>query len=151
MRTLGYATHARAVIGFDHVGEDLPGLLRESDVVVNILPSTPATRGLLDGGALEACGRGKLFINVGRGTIVSEESLLAALERGWLRRAVLDVFAPEPLPESSALWGHPAVQVTPHISAVTYPDFTAELFVENLGRYVEGQPLKYTMDLDSGY
>lgn len=152
MRTVALATSGGPRDGFDEVCTDLPHVLRTSDVVVGVLPSTPQTRGLLDGGALEACGQGKLFINVGRGDVVSEASLLDALRPGGpLRRAVLDVFAVEPLPESSALWGHPRVQISPHIAAVTYPEDTAQLFVENLGLWLQGRPLKYVVDLDKGY
>merc|ERR1711972_560233 len=111
----------------------------------------PQTRGLLDKDVLSACGEGKLFINVGRGDVVSEQSLLDALAKGWLRGAVLDVFSPEPLPTESPLWKHPQVTITPHISAVTYSDDTAGLFVENLALWLEDKPLKYVVNLDKGY
>jgi len=151
MKTIGMGTRVREAEGFDEVITDLPEVLGRSDVIVNVLPSTAQTRGLLDDGGLKACGEGKVFINVGRGDVVSEASLLEALQQGWLRRAVLDVFAQEPLPSTSALWAHPAVRITPHIAAVTYPEDTAELFVKNLGLYLGGEPLLYKVDLDKGY
>lgn len=151
MRTLALASSARESADFDVVTADLDLVLGEADVVVNVLPSTPATRGLLDGGRLAACGQGKLLVNVGRGDVVSEAGLLEALQKGWLRRAVLDVFAAEPLPASSELWGHPQVQLSPHIAAVTYAEDTAELFVENLALWLEGRPLRFVVDLDRGY
>mmetsp|Transcript_39160 Transcript_39160/g.124485 ORF Transcript_39160/g.124485 Transcript_39160/m.124485 type:complete len:326 (-) Transcript_39160:149-1126(-) len=151
MQTVGFATWQRECEGFDSMSTDLDTVLGMADIIVSVLPSTKQTRGLLNGGKLEACGAGKLFINVGRGDVVSEESLLQALERGWLRRAVLDVFAVEPLPHSSPLWSHPAVHVTPHIAAVSYADDVASLFVENLGLWLEGKPLRFTVALDKGY
>jgi len=151
MQTLAFATAERQADGFHRITTDLDAVLREADVLVNVLPSTRKTRGLLDGGKLRVCGEGKVLINVGRGDVVSEESLLEALEAGWLRRAVLDVFATEPLPAASRLWSHPAVQLSPHIAAVTYPDDSAAVFVSNLARWVEGKPLSFAVDLDKGY
>lgn len=151
MRTLGFASFQRDVSYFNEVTVDLAYVLAEANVIVNVLPSTNNTRGLLDGDALMACGESKLFINVGRGDIISEESLLNALEKGWLRRAVLDVFAPEPLAIASPLWKHPSVIITPHVSAISYPDDVARLFVENLSSYLEGKPLRFKVDLDKGY
>lgn len=151
MRTLGFASKQREVAAFSEVSTELDFVLKNADVIVNVLPSTPKTRGLLDGNILQACGKGKLFINVGRGDVISEDSLINALEQGWLRRVVLDVFAFEPLPSSSRLWNQAAVHVSPHISAISYPDDVAQLFVENLSRWVEGKPLKYVADLDKGY
>lgn len=150
MRTLGYGTRVREVLGFDRVTTDLDEILDAADVIVNVLPSTTSTRGLLDG-RLHACGSGKLFINVGRGDVVSESCLLEALEVGWLRRVALDVFVEEPLPCTSRLWRHPAVQVTPHIAAITCADDVASLFVENLSLWMEGKPLRFVVDLDRGY
>jgi len=151
MKTIGFATKSREVSGFDAVTTDMSEVLCSSDVLVNVLPSTPNTRGLLDNGVLQSCGEGKMFINVGRGDVVAEESLLEALDKGWISRAVLDVFAVEPLPQSSKLWSHPCVQVTPHVSAVTFPEDAAEAFVENLALWLEDKPLKYIVDLDKGY
>ena len=86
--------------------DDATAVLRASDFLVNTLPSTPATRGLLSGDALQACacdarapGRPTIFINVGRGDIMDEASILNALESGWIDHAVLDVFPIEPLPK----------------------------------------------------
>ncbi len=88
-------------------------IARRCDYVVSVLPSTPATRGLLDGEALAPCrARRATLINVGRGDLLSEATILHALERGWLRHFVGDVFVPEPLPASSALWAHPQVPDT---------------------------------------
>jgi phosphoglycerate dehydrogenase-like enzyme len=82
----------------------------------------PLTRGLLDGEALSACAAKRpVLINVGRGDLLSESTVAHALDAGWLRHFVGDVYAPEPLVPTSPLWHHPHVTVTPHNSAVTQP------------------------------
>merc|ERR1739845_331619 len=100
----GFASRVRSVDGFDEVSTDVASVLGQADVVVSVLPSTPKTRGLLDNGVLKACGNDTLLINVGRGDLVSEDSIIEALDKGWIRRAVLDVFPVEPLPLTSPLW-----------------------------------------------
>merc|ERR1712203_612739 len=96
---------------------------------------------LLSGDVLKLC-NGAVFINVGRGDVIDDESLLRALEKGWISRAVLDVFVQEPLPDASPFWSHPKITITPHVSAPTLPNDAAHLFVENLERYVTGESLK---------
>eukprot|EP00240_Pyramimonas_obovata_P004421 CAMPEP_0118927060 /NCGR_PEP_ID=MMETSP1169-20130426/4624_1 /TAXON_ID=36882 /ORGANISM="Pyramimonas obovata, Strain CCMP722" /LENGTH=381 /DNA_ID=CAMNT_0006868751 /DNA_START=100 /DNA_END=1245 /DNA_ORIENTATION=- len=135
--------------------EQLPEFLAGCDYVVNTMPSTALTRGLLDrskGGApaLAAC-RGAVLINVGRGDVVEEASVVEALERGWLRHAVLDVFREEPLPQDSPLWTHPAVTVTPHSAAETFRADVVHAFVENLRRYRANEPLRHVLDWERGY
>ncbi|MCU0929640.1 MAG: glyoxylate/hydroxypyruvate reductase A [Burkholderiaceae bacterium] len=105
-----------------HAGADaLPALLAASDVVVNLLPLTPATRGLIDARFLGALPLGAGLVNLARGAHVVEADLLAALDGGRLRDAVLDVFAVEPLPAGHAFWRHPRVTVLPHAAALTDP------------------------------
>jgi phosphoglycerate dehydrogenase-like enzyme len=88
----------------------LDEFLAQCDVIIGVLPSTAATTGLLNGGKLRLCAERKpLLINIGRGTLVSEKDVLEALDSGWLRGAVLDVFSPEPLQKESLLWSHPNV------------------------------------------
>ena len=139
--------------------------MRRSDYVVNTLPSTSATRGLLDSGILaRACGgnvasmeslvppRGPpVLINVGRGDIVSESTLIDALSRGYLSHAVLDVFAVEPLPPSSTLWDHDKVTITPHVAAVSYAHDVAAVFITNLELWARGQPLQHVVNRQIGY
>mmetsp|Transcript_1733 Transcript_1733/g.3719 ORF Transcript_1733/g.3719 Transcript_1733/m.3719 type:complete len:320 (-) Transcript_1733:57-1016(-) len=151
MRTIGFASYERQVCGFDTVTTDLDLTLSQADIIVSVLPSTKKTRGLLDGGRLHACGADKLFINVGRGDIISEQGVLDALANGWLRGAVLDVFPEEPLPAESKLWKHQAVTATPHIAAVTHPDDAAKVFIENLELWMDGENLRFLVDLDKGY
>lgn len=148
MRTLALSDRPRG--NFDAVG-DLDAVLRESDVLVAALPSTRSTRGLLDGGRLAACGRRPLLINVGRGDLLSAASVVEALDAGSIREAVLDVFEAEPLEETSPLWAHRGVRVTPHVAALSLPGDVARAFAENLGRFREGQPLAHAVDWAKGY
>lgn len=135
------------------VDDDVARVLEESNYVVNMLPSTSETRGMLSGDRLQVCaGKKPCFINVGRGDICDEDSLLRALDNNWLSSAVLDVFPVEPLPASSSLWHHPRVHITPHVSALSLADDVAELFVANLLRLADDdQDLLYPVDWHRGY
>lgn len=110
----------------------LPEVLQSCDYVCNILPSTTATKNLLSGNVLE-CGRDKrpIFINVGRGDVIDEKSLIHALNEGWLSGAILDVFEVEPLPKESALWKMPQVVITPHTAAISFPEEVSLNFRHN--------------------
>jgi phosphoglycerate dehydrogenase-like enzyme len=135
-------------------GEDsLHRLLAASDVVVVTTPSTPETRGLIGAPELATMRTGAVLINVARGDIVDEDALIATLRAGHLRGAALDVFATEPLPADSALWGLDNVLVLPHVSATT-PRFwerEIELILDNLERYLAGRTLRNVVDPDAGY
>jgi len=126
-------------------------LLAGSDYVVNVLPSTPETVDLLSGDRLKACRDGAVLINIGRGDVVDETSLVRAVEKGWLSGAVLDVFPEEPLPEDSPLWDLPGVTITPHVAAVGFPKDMIDIFAANLVRYRAGEPLVYRVDWERGY
>ncbi|VVJ20283.1 D-3-phosphoglycerate dehydrogenase (EC [Amycolatopsis camponoti] len=135
------ASRARPADGVHGVAE-LPDLLPEADIVVLVLPDTPATRGLLDAKALAALPDDALVVNVGRGTAIDTDALLAETRTGRLR-AGLDVVDPEPLPADHPLWTVPGVVITPHIaggSASFYPR-AKKLAGEQLRRYVEGEEL----------
>jgi len=121
------------------------------DFLVNILPSTPATKGLLDDRDLLQELNGCVFINVGRGDVISESILLEALDKKWLRHAVLDVFIEEPLPQTSPLWERSEVTITPHVSGSTFAEDVVDCFKENLELYLKGLPLKYVLDWEKGY
>lgn len=125
-----------------HSVAELPGLLPAADIVVLVLPDTPATRGLLGAPELAALPDDALVVNVGRGTAVRTEALLAETASGRLR-AALDVTDPEPLPSDHPLWTTPGVVITPHIaggSASFYPR-AKKLAAEQLRRYVKGEEL----------
>jgi len=153
MRTVGFkrSVVGVSVPGFDSLHDEVEGVLEEADFVVNTLPSTKDTRGIMGGDTLKVCKRGPMLINVGRGDVIDEEDVIRALDEGWISEAVLDVFRIEPLPESSPLWTHPKVKITPHVSAVSLPGDVAEVFTENLELYVDGKGLKYEVKWEKGY
>ena len=142
---------------FDHIyTNDLDSLLAECDFVVNTLPSSPATKHLLSGDRLKsAAGKSPVFINVGRGSIIDEDSIMRAVDSNWISHAVLDVVEVEPLAADSKLWGNPKVTITPHISGgpvaeITYP-FVVDSFVANLKLLKEDKPLQLVVDYEKGY
>ena len=92
-----------------------------------------------------------VIINSGRGNIISENDIIKALDQGWIRYAILDVFRVEPLPEESPLWSRDDVLITPHISANTRGIDVVDLFVDNYLNYSEEKPLKYVINFDAGY
>eukprot|EP00644_Phytophthora_capsici_P017912 jgi/Phyca11/126285/e_gw1.62.184.1 len=136
----------------DRVSCDLDDVLSVADFVVNVLPSTDATRGLLDVETLQTCKNKKpVFINVGRGDVIKEKELVAALDDGLFSKAVLDVFEKEPLSTESPLWTHPSVLLTPHVSALSLPEEVADVFVKNLDRRLQEQEMLYPVDWANGY
>jgi phosphoglycerate dehydrogenase-like enzyme len=126
----------------------LPEYLPQADAVVLCAPLNDRTRHLANSGFFAAMKPGSVLANVGRGALVDEDALLAALERGAPAHAVLDVFETEPLPAESPFWGHPRVSLSAHCSGVTgaQDGRNQALFLDNLGRYVAGKPLLYEVD-----
>jgi phosphoglycerate dehydrogenase-like enzyme len=145
----------RAVPGVvDVLGPDrLLDIARVCDVLVVATPGTAETEHLVDGELLAALPEGALLVNVSRGRCVDEHALLAALDRGQVGGAAMDVFREEPLPSDHPLWRHPRVLVSPHVSSVTdrYWEREAELLVDNVSRYVDGRALVNLVDLEAGY
>jgi glyoxylate/hydroxypyruvate reductase A len=133
-----------------HGRDQLAACLALCDYVVCVLPETIETRDIIDAGTLGLMKRGACFINVGRGRLVVESDLLAALDSGQLSDAVLDVFRTEPLPPESPLWSHPKVTVTPH-EAGGMPQGSLAQVAENYRRLVDGQPLINIADPERGY
>jgi phosphoglycerate dehydrogenase-like enzyme len=130
-----------------HGVDELPGLLTSADVVVNLLPATPDTVGLVGADALAAMPRGSLLVNAGRGSTVDTDALLRALHDGHVR-AVLDVTDPEPLPEDHPLWAAPGLILTPHSAGDTPAAERKawELVGDQLRRYAAGEPLRYVVE-----
>ena len=129
---------------------ELDAALSRADVVVLATPATAEARGMVDDAFLGRLRPGSVLVNVGRGALVDEDALLRALDRGVPERAILDVFATEPLPADSPFWDHPRVWVTPHSSAGGLGSLErgAELFLDNLGRYVRGELLLHEVGPD---
>ena len=122
---------------------ELHQVLGRADWVASALPLTPDTRHVFDAGAFAAMRTGARFINVGRGELVDEDALVAALRAGHLAGAGLDVFATEPLPADSPLWEMDNVIVTPHNSgsSTTSNQRSEAIFLDNLERWANGTPL----------
>lgn len=127
-----------------HTPDRVEALLPTADVVLLSAPATAATKALADARFFAAMKPGSMLINVGRGALVDEEALHAALDRGVPELAVLDVAEPEPVPTSSWLWDHPRVVLTPHNAAAGDGRFAraADLFCDNLARYLADRPLR---------
>jgi phosphoglycerate dehydrogenase-like enzyme len=128
-------------------------LAAESDAMVVTLPLTDATRDLVDARALRALRPGATFVNVGRGGVVDEDELVAALRDGHLRGAVLDVTRVEPLPDDSPLWTLPNVVLSPHTAALV-PQENERIvrqFTANLRRFLDGETLSNRIDTTSFY
>ena len=133
--------------------DEAVALAREADVVVNCLPHTAETERVIDQGFFDAMKETALFINVGRGRTVDTEALLQALRSGSIQGAGLDVTDPEPLPPEHPLWRTPNVLITPHVAARSFEQGERRLWlqVENLRRFVDGEPLLNVVDKEAGY
>jgi phosphoglycerate dehydrogenase-like enzyme len=133
--------------------ERLPELLERSDFVVLCAPHTAETNHMIGAAELERMKRNAVLINIGRGALVDEPALIAALERGALAGAGLDVTAEEPLPETSPLWAMPQVILTPHTSGMgpEYWGRAMAMFAANLERWLAGTPLENVVDKRAGY
>jgi len=151
------------VVGVSRKGEQVPAFVRcwpvaerltaarGADVLVNTLPETPRTWGLVDAEMYAALARDARIINVGRGSAIDEGALLAGIGQRRPGAAVLDVFEDEPLPPEHPYWSTPGIHVTPHIAARTEPKEIARLFAENLARHRRGAPLVGAVDPALGY
>lgn len=146
--------------GVDEYTTDLTKALQSGDYIVSVLPSTPQTRGLLSNDVLKAASNSKgglcpVFINVGRGDVIDETSLVEALDNKFISGAILDVFVEEPLPTNSELWSRSDVIVSPHVSGLTQASDVPKVFLSNYQRYVENNcltsELKFQVDWKKGY
>ncbi len=139
----------------DYVGlsDEMTNLASKAHVVVNALPLTNSTRGIVNAGFFDAMPDSSYYISVGRGKTTNTDALMAALNSGKLSGAGLDVTDPEPLPDDHKLWTMPNVIITPH--SASQSDLsernTIILARENLRRYVHGEPLLNLVDLTRGY
>ena len=156
---LGYPISAWSRSGTDDEGvssfagvDELANFLGSCDAIINVLPNTPATSGLLTAERFAQFANGSIFINIGRGTVVADEAeLVAALDSGPLRAAVLDVTNPEPPSASSPLLTHPQVWLTPHIAGSTQVRSAAKLISDNITRIRTGEEPFPVVDPATGY
>lgn len=148
----GWSRRPREATFPTHAGPDgLAALLGRSEILVVLLPATPATDCILDAGSLALLPRGARIVNPGRGSLIEDAALLAALDSGQVAHATLDVFRTEPLPPDHPYWAHPRVTVTPHIAAETRPETAARAIAANLRRGETGQPFLHLVDRAHGY
>jgi glyoxylate/hydroxypyruvate reductase A len=151
------------VTGWSRTQKDVDGLrclsgddglvqaLSEAEIVILLLPQTPGTENLLNAERLDMLPEGAMIINPGRGPLIDDDALLAALDRGHIRHATLDVFREEPLPAEHPFWSHPKVTVTPHIASETRPKSASRVIAENIRRGEAGEPLLHLVDRELGY
>jgi glyoxylate/hydroxypyruvate reductase A len=131
--------------------EQLQPFLEGCDVLICLLPLTPATKGILNSELFAALPSGAALINVGRGPHVVDTDLIDALDSGRLSRAILDVTDPEPLAPEHPFWTHPRVFLTPHVASMTQPETAAPILLQNLRRHQRGEPLLDVVDRSRGY
>lgn len=134
-----------------HGENGLKAMLAQSSIVVNLLPLTDLTVGLIDAGFLGQMQRGSAFVNVGRGDHVVDRDLLAALDSGHLSHAVLDVFRTEPLPAESPFWRHARITVTPHACRVVDVQAVVAQFAQEARRVLSGNRPHHAVDRTAGY
>lgn len=139
-RSGGVSEHADTIIKPDA----MEGALGQADVVILCAPHTPETEGVANAGFFKAMREDALLLNLGRGALVVESDLIAALDAGDLAQATLDVVSEEPLPEGHPLWSHPKVLLTPHDSAGTTASRgrSDQVFLDNLKQWLDGAPLR---------
>jgi glyoxylate/hydroxypyruvate reductase len=154
----GWSRTPRLIEGIKtfHGTGGLDAFLARSEILVCLLPHTPATDGIVHHGLLRKLKRdgpldGAYLINAGRGRLVVEADLLAALEDGTLAGATLDVFAEEPLPKASPFWTHPQVTVTPHAAAASVPNALVDNVLQQIARFERGEAMENVIDRAAGY
>lgn len=131
--------------------QELAAFLKDTRVLINLLPNTPETVGIINRGLLNQLADNAYVLNLARGVHLVEEDLLAALEQGKIKAAMLDVFAREPLPAESPLWCHPRVAITPHVAAVTRPTEAVAFIGATIVQLEEGEKPAGEVDLQRGY
>jgi glyoxylate/hydroxypyruvate reductase len=152
-RLRGWNRSQRSMDGVESFtgAEALQPFLAGCDILICLLPLTPATQDILNRELFAMLPRGAALINVGRGPHLVQADLLEALDSGQLSRAILDVTDPEPLPPEHPLWAHPGVFITPHVASMTQPESAAPILLENLRRHQRGEPLHGLVDRSRGY
>ena len=157
-RVAGWSLSEKKVDGIDcfHGSAQLDAFLRQTDILVSLLPLTPDTRGILNRALFAKLRRSgplgaPVIINAGRGGLQNETDLLACLDDGTLGAASLDVFSEEPLPAASPFWSHPKVVLTPHNAADTDPDEISKYVAQQIARFEAGGALENVVDRARGY
>jgi len=156
--TLGFTVRgwARTARTLDNVevfaGMDaLPAFAEGAEIIISVLPLTPETRGVMNQAFFARLAPGAFIINGGRGPQIVDDDLLAALDKGQLGGAALDVFATEPLPQDHTFWAHPKISVWPHVAAQTNPETAAQQVAAAITAMIEGREPANRVDWERGY
>ncbi len=149
----GWSRSAKDVKGITcyHGPDGLKRALSGTEIVVLLLPDTPATENVLNAESLGWLAKGAAIINPGRGPLIDDDALIAALASGQVEHATLDVFRIEPLPKEHRYWTHPRVTVTPHIASETRTWTASQCVAENIRRGEAGEPFLHLVDRSVGY
>ncbi|VDC28361.1 2-hydroxyacid dehydrogenase [Pseudogemmobacter humi] len=149
----GWSRSAKAIDGLEtfHGRDGLREVLSAAQIVVTLLPRTPETENILNAESLAWLPAGAVVINPGRGPLIDDGALLAALDAGRVGHATLDVFRTEPLPQDHPFQAHPGVTITPHVAADTRAPTASTVIAENIRRSEAGEPLLYLVDRARGY
>ncbi|MDJ0951363.1 MAG: glyoxylate/hydroxypyruvate reductase A [Alphaproteobacteria bacterium] len=152
-RVTGWSRSAKSIEGVTcfHGGLGFVEFLAGADILVCLLPLTAETEAIINAETLAVLPEGAFVINCARGGHLVEEDLLAAIERGHVAGAALDVFRSEPLPDDHPFWDHPKIRVYPHVAAITNPRTAADQVADNYRRMVAGQPFLNLVDPARGY
>ena len=152
-RVVGWSASPAVVEGVTTSSGDaaLPAVLGGAHIVVNLLPLTPATRGMFNADTFAQMRASASLVNLARGAHVVDAHLIAALDSGHLRHAVLDVFATEPLPADHPYWRHPQITVLPHVAAQTDPRSAALIAADNVRAFRAGRAPSHLVDRTRGY
>lgn len=149
----GWSRSPKQITGVDcrHGDASLAQALGGCDVVINLLPLTPQTVGLLNRDFFAKLRPQTCLVQVGRGGHLVEADLLAALEQYQVAGAFIDVFGVEPLPAEHPFWLHPGLRLTPHVASLGDPTQSATTVIDNIRRAMRGEPLRHAIDRSAGY
>ncbi|KAJ8036482.1 putative 2-ketogluconate reductase [Holothuria leucospilota] len=158
MKTIGLVRQERPqekrskFIDMYRVGTDeLPLLVAESDYICSILPDCPETTDFFKGDIFSHATKKPVFMNIGRGNCIEDDTIITSIRKGWLSGAIIDVTRPEPLPKESRLWSVPEVIITPHTSGVVSDELIISNFYENWKKFVNNETLDHLVDVTKSY
>ena len=149
----GWSRSAKSIAGItcEHGTEGFQNALQQAQILILLLPETAATENTLNAETLAMLPKGARIINPGRGPLIDDAALLAALDSGQIAHASLDVFRQEPLPMDHPFWAHPRITVTPHIAAETRPLTAAQMIAKNIQRGESSRPFLNQVNRQLGY
>ncbi len=152
-RVSGWSRSPKDVAGVEtfHGAQGLTEILRKAEILVLLLPLTDATENVLNAQTIGLLPKRAVIINPGRGPLIDDDALLAALKSGQVGHATLDVFRTEPLPADHPFWAQPNVTITPHIASDTRPVTASRMIAENIRRIENGEPMLNLVDRQAGY